>query len=184
MTFSFDTTYKNLDSDLYSSVTPKSVANPEILLLDDGLCADLGLETAKLSPEILAGQDRLEEPIAQAYAGHQYGNFTVLGDGRAMILGEHVHDGNRCDIQLKGSGRTPYSGRGDGNATVSSMLREYLYSYAMRNLHIKTSRSLAVIETGESVKRRRTEPGAILVRVMKSHIRYGTFQYVASRATG
>ncbi|WP_277543341.1 protein adenylyltransferase SelO [Haloarcula laminariae] len=183
MTFSFDTTYKNLDSDLYSRVTPKSIANPEILLLNDGLCADLGLDTAELNANILAGQDRLEEPIAQAYAGHQYGSFTVLGDGRAMILGEHVHDGNRCDIQLKGSGRTPYSGRGDGNATVSSMLREYLYSYAMQNLKIKTSRSLAVVETDDAVERRQTEPGAILVRVMNSHIRYGTFQYVAGQAS-
>jgi len=183
MAFSFDTTYKDLDSTLYSRVSPRSIAAPEILVLNDGLSADLGLETAKLSPEILAGQDRLEEPIAQAYAGHQYGNFTVLGDGRAMILGEHVHDGNRYDIQLKGSGRTPYSGRGDGNATVSSMLREYLYSYAMQNLNIKTSRSLAVLETDESVERRQTEPGALLVRVMNSHIRYGTFQYVASQAS-
>jgi uncharacterized protein YdiU (UPF0061 family) len=183
MAFSFDTTYKRLDSDLYSRVAPRSIANPETLVLNDGLCADLGLDTAKLDSEVLAGQDRLEEPIAQAYAGHQYGRFTVLGDGRAMILGEHVHGGNRYDIQLKGSGRTPYSGRGDGNATVSSMLREYLYSYAMRNLNIKTSRSLAVVETDEAVERRRTEPGALLVRVMNSHIRYGTFQYVASQAS-
>ncbi|WP_324666200.1 protein adenylyltransferase SelO [Haloarcula sediminis] len=183
MPYSFDTTYKNLDSNLYSRVTPKSIANPETLLLNDGLCADLGLDTAELNAKILAGQDLLEEPIAQAYAGHQYGSFTVLGDGRAMILGEHVHESNRYDIQLKGSGRTPYSGRGDGNATVSSMLREYLYSYAMQNLNIKTSRSLAVVETDEAVERRRTEPGAILVRVMNSHIRYGTFQYVAGQAS-
>jgi len=183
MAFSFDTTYKKLDSNLYSRVPPKSIANPAILLLNDGLCADLGLDTAELNAKILAGQDLLEEPIAQAYAGHQYGNFTVLGDGRAVILGEHVHDGGRCDVQLKGAGRTPYSGRGDGNATVSSMLREYLYSHAMQNLHINTSRSLAVVETDEAVERRRTEPGAILVRVMNSHIRYGTFQYVAGRAS-
>ncbi|TYL37873.1 YdiU family protein [Natronococcus pandeyae] len=183
MAFSFDTTYKNLDSNLYSRVTRKSIANPEILVLNDGLCADLGLDTAELNAKILAGQDLLEEPIAQAYAGHQYGSFTVLGDGRAMILGEHVHDGNRYDIQLKGSGRTPYSRRGDGNATVSSMLREYLYSYAMQALNINTSRSLAVVETDEAVERRRTEPGAILVRVMNSHIRYGTFQYVAGQAS-
>jgi len=182
MAFSFDTTYKNVDSNLYSRVTPRSIDTPDILLLNDGLCAELGLETAELTAQVLAGQDRLEEPIAQAYAGHQYGSFTVLGDGRAMILGEHVHDGNRYDIQLKGSGRTPYSGRGDGNATVSSMLREYLYSYAMQNLNIETSRSLAVVETDEAVERRRTEPGAILVRVMNSHIRYGTFQYVAGQA--
>jgi len=183
MAFSFDTTYKKLDSNLYSRVPPKSIANPNMLLLNDELCADLGLDTAELNAKILAGQDLLEEPIAQAYAGHQYGNFTVLGDGRAVILGEHVHDGGRCDVQLKGAGRTPYSGRGDGNATVSSMLREYLYSHAMQNLHINTSRSLAVVETDEAVERRRTEPGAILVRVMNSHIRYGTFQYVAGRAS-
>src|SRR6056297_2691210 len=183
MTFSFDTTYKNLDPSLYSRVTPKSIANPEIVIRNDWLCADLGLDPAELNATILAGQDLLEEPIAQAYAGHQYGSFTVLGDGRAMILGEHVRDGDRYDIQLKGSGRTPYSGRGDGNATVSSMLREYLYSYAMQNLNIETSRSLAVVETDEAVERRRTEPGAILVRVMNSHIRYGTFQYVAGRAS-
>ena len=184
MPFSFDTTYKALDSSLYSRVTPKSIATPKVLVLNDGLCADLGLDTAKLDAELLAGQNRLEEPIAQAYAGHQFGNFTLLGDGRAMILGEHVHDGNRYDIQLKGAGRTPYSRRGDGSATVSSMLREYLYSFAMENLHVETSRSLAVIETDEAVKRRRTEPGAILVRVMNSHIRYGTFQYIAGRASG
>jgi uncharacterized protein YdiU (UPF0061 family) len=183
MAFSFDTTYKNLDSNLYSKVTPKSIDTPDVLLLDDELCADLGLDTAKLTTEVLAGQDLLEEPIAQIYAGHQYGSFTLLGDGRAMILGEHVHDGKRYDIQLKGAGRTPYSRRGDGNATVSSMLREYVYSYAMQNLNIKTSRSLAVVETDEAVKRRRKEPGAILVRVMNSHIRYGTFQYVAGRAS-
>lgn len=184
MPFSFDTTYKDLHSKLYSRVEPKDIDTPEMLVLNEGLCDDLGLHREDLNSQILSGQELLEEPIAQAYAGHQFGNFTVLGDGRAMILGEHAHDGSRYDIQLKGSGRTPYSGRGDGNATVSSMLREYLYSYAMQHLGIKTSRSLAVIETGESVKRRRTEPGAILVRVMKSHIRYGTFQYVASRATG
>ena len=183
MAFSFNTTYKNLDSTLYSSATPKRVDTPDVLVRNDELAADLGLDTAELTAELLAGQELLEKPIAQAYAGHQYGSFTVLGDGRAMILGEHVHDGNRYDIQLKGAGRTPYSGRGDGNATVSSMLREYLYSYAMQQLNIKTSRSLAVVETDHTVERRQTEPGAILVRVMNSHIRYGTFQYVASRAT-
>ncbi|MDS0261717.1 YdiU family protein [Haloarcula sp. S1CR25-12] len=183
MAFSFDTTYKNLDANLYSRVTPKSIANPEILLLNTGLCTDLGLDTAALNATILAGQELLEEPIAQAYAGHQYGSFTVLGDGRAMTLGEHVHDSSRWDIQLKGSGRTPYSGRGDGKATVSSMLREYLYSYAMQRLNINTSRSLAVIETDDVVERRQREAGAILVRVMNSHIRYGTFQYVAGHAS-
>ncbi len=183
MAFSFNTTYKNLHSSLYSSATPKRVDTPEILVCNDRLSVDLELDTADLSAELLAGQQLLEQPIAQAYAGHQYGSFTILGDGRAMILGEHVHDGKRSDIQLKGAGRTPYSRRGDGNATVSSMLREYLYSYAMQHLNIKTSRSLAVVETDHEVERRRMEPGAILVRVMNSHIRYGTFQYAASRAS-
>ena len=182
MALSFDTTYKDLDSKLYSGVKPKDIDNPEILVLNEDLCDDLGLDKEGLNSQILSGQELLEEPIAQAYAGHQFGNYTMLGDGRAMLLGEHVYDGSRYDIHLKGSGRTPYSRRGDGNATVSSMLREYIYSYAMQNLNIKTSRSLAAIETEESVQRRRTEPGAILVRVMNSHIRYGTFQYVASQA--
>jgi serine/tyrosine/threonine adenylyltransferase len=184
MPLCFDTTYKDLDSKLYSIVGPKDIDNPEMLVLNENLCDDLGLDKDELNNQVLSGQELLEEPIAQAYAGHQFGRFTVLGDGRAMILGEHVHDGSRYDIQLKGSGRTPYSRRGDGNATVSSMLREYIYSYAMQNLRIKTSRSLAVIETEESVQRRRTESGAILVRVMNSHIRYGTFQYVATQAPG
>ncbi|SNR52850.1 protein adenylyltransferase SelO [Halorubrum vacuolatum] len=181
MAFSFDTTYKRLDSNLYSKVTPKRVENPEILCRNDELCAELGVDPAELTADTLTGQNRSEKPIAQAYAGHQYGGFGLLGDGRAMLLGEHVYDGDRYDIQLKGSGRTPYARRGDGNATVSSMLREYLYSSAMYGLNIKTSRSLAVVETDETVTRRRTEPGAILVRVMNSHIRYGTFQYVASQ---
>ena len=182
MPFSFDTTYKQLDSELYSTATPSDIENPELLLLNKSLCDDLGLEESELTGQLLSGQDRLEEPIAQAYAGHQFGRFAILGDGRAVILGEHVHDGDRYDIQLKGSGRTPYSGRGDGKATVSSMLREYLYSHAMHNLGIDTSRSLAVLETADTVNRRQTEPGAILVRVMNSHIRFGTFQYVAARA--
>jgi len=182
MPFSFDTSYKELDSELYATATPSAIENPELLLLNESLCDDLGLDDSELTGQILSGQDRLEEPIAQAYAGHQFGRFTILGDGRAIILGEHVHDGDRYDIQLKGSGRTPYSGRGDGKATVSSMLREYLYSHAMHNLGINTSRSLAVLETDETVNRRQTEPGAILVRVMNSHIRFGTFQYVAARA--
>jgi len=182
MPFSFDTTYKDLDRNLYSTAKPKRIENPEILVLNEDLCDELGLDTEALTGEVLSGQELLEEPIAQAYAGHQFGNFALLGDGRAMILGEHITDNGRYDIQLKGSGRTPYSRRGDGNATCSSMLREYIYSYAMHHLNVKTSRSLAVIETDELVRRRRVEPGAILVRVMKSHIRFGTFQYIASQA--
>ena len=184
MALSFETTYKDLDSKLYATATPKEIDDPEVLLFNDALCDDIGLRKDELDSRVLSGQELSEEPIAQAYAGHQFGSYAILGDGRAMILGEHVHDGDRFDIQLKGSGRTPYSGRGDGNATVSAMLREYIYSYAMWNLGIKTSRTLAVVETDESVRRRRVEPGAVLARVMRSHIRYGTFQYVATRAPG
>ena len=184
MALSFETTYKDLDSKLYATATPKEIDDPEVLLFNDALCDDIGLRKDELDSRVLSGQELSEEPIAQAYAGHQFGSYAILGDGRAMILGEHVHDGDRFDIQLKGSGRTPYSGRGDGNATVSAMLREYIYSYAMWNLGIKTSRTLAVVETDESVRRRRVEPGAVLARVMRSHIRYGTFQYVATQAPG
>ena len=184
MTFSFETTYKGLDSELYSTATPERIEDPELLLRNDALCDDIGLRKDELDSRVLSGQELSEEPIAQAYAGHQFGNYAILGDGRAMVLGEHVHDGDRFDIQLKGSGRTPYSGRGDGKATVSAMLREYIYSHAMWNLGIKTSRTLAVVETDESVRRRRVEPGAVLARVMRSHIRYGTFQYVATQAPG
>ena len=184
MALSFETTYKDLDSKLYATATPKEIDDPEVLLFNDALCDDIGLRKDELDSRVLSGQELSEEPIAQAYAGHQFGSYAILGDGRAMILGEHVHDGDRFDIQLKGSGRTPYSGRGDGSATVSAMLREYIYSYAMWNLGIKTSRTLAVVETDESVRRRRVEPGAVLARVMKSHIRYGTFQYVATQAPG
>ena len=107
MAFSFDTSYKNLDSKLYSGVTPKDIDSPEVLLRNEALCENLGIDNAELTGQVLAGQERLEEPIAQAYAGHQFGSFTVLGDGRAMILGEHVHDGNRYDIQLKGLAGLP-----------------------------------------------------------------------------
>ena len=120
-------------------------------------------------------------PFSQAYAGHQFGHFTMLGDGRAHILGEHVTDsGKRFDIQFKGSGRTPYSRRGDGKAVLGPMLREYIISEAMYYLGIPTTRSLAVVTTGESVRRETVLPGAILTRVASSHIRIGTFEFAAS----
>jgi serine/tyrosine/threonine adenylyltransferase len=119
------------------------------------------------------------QSLAQAYAGHQFGHFTMLGDGRAILLGEHITPHNkRCDIQLKGSGQTAYSRRGDGKATLYSMLREYLMSEAMNGLNIPTSRSLAVVTSGEKVYRENIHDGAILTRVMSSHIRIGTFEYV------
>ncbi len=121
------------------------------------------------------------EPIAQAYAGHQFGHFTLLGDGRAHLLGEHLTpDGRLVDIQLKGSGATPYSRRGDGRAALGPMLREYLISEAMQGLGIPTTRSLAVVATGEAVFRERALPGAVLTRVASSHIRVGTFQFATN----
>ena len=117
-------------------------------------------------------------PIAQAYAGHQFGHFTLLGDGRAVLLGEQINpDGERFDIQFKGSGQTPYSRRGDGRAALGPMLREYIISEAMHALNIPTTRSLAVVVTGESIMRDELLPGAVLTRVAKSHIRVGTFQF-------
>ncbi|MGB3466949.1 MAG: YdiU family protein, partial [Cyclobacteriaceae bacterium] len=128
---------------------------------------------------ILAGNDIVEgsQPLAQAYAGHQFGNFTMLGDGRAVLLGEHLVSGQRFDIQLKGSGRTPFSRGGDGRATYYSMLREYLISEAMFQLNIPTTESLAVVKTGLPVYRETIREGAVLTRVAKSHIRVGTFEY-------
>ena len=121
--------------------------------------------------------------FSQAYAGHQFGHFTILGDGRAHILGEHISpDGKRYDIQLKGSGQTPYSRRGDGRAVLGPMLREYIISEAMHYLGVPTTRSLAVVSTGENVRRESNLPGAILTRLASSHIRIGTFEFAA--ATG
>ncbi|KQB76699.1 hypothetical protein AK964_22055, partial [Clostridium butyricum] len=123
-------------------------------------------------------------PIAQAYAGHQFGHFTMLGDGRALLIGEHITPlGERFDIQLKGSGKTPYSRGGDGKAVLGPMLREYIISEAMNALGIPTTRSLAVVTTGESIMRENELPGAILTRVAASHIRVGTFEYVSRWGT-
>ncbi len=135
---------------------------------------------------MLAGNQIPEgaSPLAQAYAGHQFGHFTMLGDGRAVLLGEQITPlGERVDIQLKGSGRTPYSRGGDGRAALGPMLREYIISEAMHALGIPTTRSLAVVTTGESVIRETDLPGAILTRVAASHLRVGTFQYVAKWGT-
>ena len=135
---------------------------------------------------VLAGNQIPEGalPLAQAYAGHQFGHFTMLGDGRALLLGEQITpQGERVDIQLKGSGRTPYSRGGDGRAALGPMLREYIISEAMHALGIPTTRSLAVVTTGESVIRETELPGAILTRVAASHLRVGTFQYVSKWGT-
>ncbi|PIC57251.1 hypothetical protein CSV80_09690 [Sporosarcina sp. P12(2017)] len=180
--------YRELPETFYTVVEPNTVSSPQLVLTNEELAVSLGLDEKQLHSEeaiaVFAGNEELEgiEPIAQAYAGHQFGNFTMLGDGRAMLLGEHLTpEGKRVDIQLKGSGRTPYSRGGDGRAALGPMLREYLISEAMHGLNIPTTRSLAVTVTGEPVLRETALTGAVLTRVASSHLRVGTFQYAAAR---
>ncbi|MDX2193943.1 MAG: YdiU family protein [Gemmatimonadales bacterium] len=190
MPFRFDTSYLWLPDTLFARAAPARVREPRVVLLNHALAAELGVDLAPLSGEaaaaLFAGQaiPPGAEPIAQAYAGHQFGGFTILGDGRAILLGEHVTPGGaRVDIQFKGSGQTPYSRRGDGRAALGPMLREYILGEAMHALGIPTTRALAVVTTGEPVLRDRVLRGAILTRVAASHLRVGTFQYLqATRA--
>lgn len=182
--WNFDNSYTSLPDSFYVRQHPVSVREPRIVTFNNTLAESLGLNPERLTgPEgqsILAGNQVPPgaEPIAQAYAGHQFGFFNVLGDGRAILLGEQIApDGKRFDIQLKGSGRTPFSRSGDGRATLGPMLREYIISEALHGLGIPTTRSLAVVTTGEPVYRTTALPGAILARVAASHIRVGTFQY-------
>ena len=182
----FDNSYTRLPQSLYSRVHPLPVANPNLLILNEKLASDLGLDANALREaggEIFSG-NRLPEggdPIAQAYAGHQFGHFTNLGDGRAVLLAEYLTpQGLRFDIQLKGSGPTPYSRRGDGRAALGPMLREYIISEAIHALGIPTTRSLAVTATGEQIMREELLPGAVLTRVAASHIRVGTFEYASA----
>lgn len=184
--FNFDTTYTTLPEQFFSRQDPKRSPNPSIILLNDALAASMGLDfSAWDEPDLadLFSGNHLPEgatPFSQAYAGHQFGHFTMLGDGRAHLWGEHLTpDGKRLDIQFKGSGRTPYSRRGDGHAALGPMLREYLISEAMAYLNIPTTRSLAVVATGENIVRHAVLPGAILTRVAQSHIRVGTFEFAA-----
>ena len=181
--FHFENSYLSLPDKFYSLVQPAQFLETELLLLNEAFCSDINVSTASqedLIRTILATSTHTISSFAQAYAGHQFGNFTMLGDGRAIVLGEHLTaDNRRVDIQLKGGGKTPYSRRGDGRATVKAMLREYLMSEAMHHLNIPSSRSLAVLKTGETVYRDPIQEGAVLVRVMKSHIRVGTFEYAA-----
>ena len=182
--WNFDNTYLQLPSRFYMRQRAAQVSAPSLVVFNDGLAQRLGLDGKWLAEEegvhVFSGnaEPRGAEPMAQAYAGHQFGGFTMLGDGRALLLGEHVApDGARFDIQLKGSGQTPYSRRGDGKAALGPMLREYLISEAMHALGIPTTRSLAVVSTGELVFRDEALPGAVLTRVAASHIRVGTFQF-------
>jgi uncharacterized protein YdiU (UPF0061 family) len=183
--WNFDNSYALLPGAFYSKQKPMPVRNPQLLLFNESLAEALGLSGMQNNKTLTASQFSGNEippgaePLAQAYAGHQFGHFTRLGDGRAILLGEHLApDGRRYDIQLKGSGQTPYSRRGDGRATLKSMLREYLISEAMHGLGISTSRSLAVVTTGEPVYREEMHEGAVLTRIMSSHIRVGTFEYI------
>jgi len=181
----FDNTYARLPAHFYASVEPTPVAAPRIVRVNRDLAVLLGIDPTALDADVLAG-NRLPigaEPIAQAYSGHQFGHFSpTLGDGRAVLLGEVVGvDGRRYDIQLKGSGPTPFSRRGDGRAALGPVLREYLIGEAMHALGIPTTRALAAVTTGEPVYRETPLPGAVLTRVAASHIRVGTFQFFASQ---
>jgi uncharacterized protein YdiU (UPF0061 family) len=186
---SFDNSFARLPAGFHRHVVPSAAVNPVLLRLNRVLAADLGLDADWLAgPEglgMLSGQVVAEgsDPIATAYAGHQFGNFVPqLGDGRAILLGEVIDSaGRRHDIQLKGAGRTPYSRGGDGRAAFGPVLREYVVSEAMAALGIPTTRALAAVATGDSVARETMLPGAILTRVAGSHIRVGTFQFHANR---
>ena len=183
----FDNTYSKLPKSFLENIKPVPVKDPKLIILNKNLAEQLNLDFSKFSDTDLAkmfsGNSLPEgsETIAQAYAGHQFGHFTMLGDGRAVMLGEHLDKkNNRFDIQFKGSGRTSFSRSGDGRAVLGPMLREYIISEAMHALNIPTTRSLAVVSTGEEVIREQMLPGAILTRVASSHIRVGTFQYIAA----
>ncbi|MGD0890805.1 MAG: protein adenylyltransferase SelO [Terracidiphilus sp.] len=187
--FGLDNTYARLPERLYARVNPTPVKAPQLVKLNVVLARHLGLDPEALASEygveVLAGNRIAEgsEPLAQAYAGHQFGSFVPqLGDGRANLLGEVVgRDGRRYDIQLKGSGRTPFSRGGDGRAAIGPVLREYIVSEAMAALGVPTTRALAAVTTGERVLRDSVLPGAVLTRVASSHLRVGTFQYFAAR---
>jgi uncharacterized protein YdiU (UPF0061 family) len=184
----FDNTYSKLSKTFREDIKPTPVHDPNLVILNEELAKDLRLNFSKIDNKDLAKLfsgnilPNDTNTIAQAYAGHQFGHFTMLGDGRAVLLGEHLVDNtNRFDIQFKGSGRTPFSRSGDGRAALGPMLREYIISEAIHALNIPTTRSLAVVSTGEKVVRENLLPGAILTRVASSHIRVGTFQYIAAK---
>ena len=185
--WNLQSSYTQISDKLFSELKPDVVTNPSTVIVNNELAEKLGLNLKGISEEDLSNLfsgnslPHGSKPFAQAYAGHQFGQFTILGDGRAHIVGEQVTpDGEIFDIQYKGSGRTPYSRGGDGKAALGPMLREYLISEAMYYLGIPTTRSLAVVETGEKVYREVPLKGSILTRVASSHIRIGTFQFLAA----
>ncbi len=184
----FDNTYSRLPDTFKENINPIPVKKPELVILNEDLAEKLNLNFSNLNnkeiSELFVGNllPPKSNSIAQAYAGHQFGHFTMLGDGRAVLIGEHLSKKKeRYDIQFKGSGKTSFSRNGDGRAALGPMLREYIISEAMHNLGIPTTRSLAVAKTGEEVIRETSLHGAILTRVALSHIRVGTFQYIAAR---
>ena len=186
--WNFDNSYSKLPDSFKENINPVKVRNPELVLLNEDLAKELDLNFSILEKDKLSAlfagnilpQD--SNSIAQAYAGHQFGHFTMLGDGRAVLIGEHLSKNkNRHDIQFKGSGKTAFSRNGDGRAAIGPMLREYIISEAMYHLNIPTTRSLAVVKTGENIIRETKLKGAILTRIASSHIRVGTFQYISAR---
>ena len=184
----FDNTYSKLSKTFIEDIKPTPVHDPEVVILNEQLAKELNLDFSKTKEKdlsLLFSGNSLPNgstTIAQAYAGHQFGHFTMLGDGRAVLIGEHISNkNNRFDIQFKGSGRTSFSRGGDGRAALGPMLREYIISEAINSLNIPTTRSLAVVKTGEKVVRENLLDGAILTRVASSHLRVGTFQYIAAR---
>ncbi len=184
----FNNTYSKLSEAFREEIKPVPVNNPELVVLNKSLASELNLDFSKIDKKELAkifsgnALPNGSNSIAQAYAGHQFGHFTMLGDGRAVLIGEHTTKLNKkYDIQFKGSGKTAFSRNGDGRAALGPMLREYIISEAMNSLNIPTTRSLAVVKTGENIQRETALQGAILTRVASSHIRVGTFQYIAAR---
>jgi uncharacterized protein YdiU (UPF0061 family) len=176
--WNFENSYLELPDIFYSKTKVENFPNLELILKNKDLMDTLNINHENFDNLLLDTiYNKQLNSFSQAYAGHQFGHFTILGDGRATLLGEHINNNKeRFDIQLKGSGKTPYSRNGDGKGTLKSMLREYIVSEAMHNLNIKTTRSLAILNTGQKIRRETFEDGGVLVRVAKSHIRVGTFQ--------
>ena len=188
LNWNFDNSYSRLPDSFKETIDPVKVKKPELVLFNKDLAKNIDLDFSNIKNEELSALfsgnllPKNSNSIAQAYAGHQFGHFTMLGDGRAVLIGEHLSKNKkRYDIQFKGSGKTAFSRNGDGRAALGPMLREYIISESMHHLNIPTTRSLAVVKTGESVMRDTELIGAILPRVASSHIRVGTFQYIAAR---
>ncbi|WP_240794292.1 protein adenylyltransferase SelO [Bacillus sp. BHET2] len=180
--WNFENSYTKLPDSFFTRQDPTPVRSPKLVVLNEEVAESLGLNVEKLGAGVLSGNDipKGAEPIAEAYAGHQFGHFNMLGDGRAILVGEQITpSGERFDIQLKGGGSTPYSRGGDGRAGLGPMLREHIISEGMHGLGIPTTRSLAVVTTGETIFRETELEGAILTRVAASHIRVGTFQFAS-----